>query len=525
MTTALYLRLSSADEKNSNKFEYGDSDSIKNQRDLLTEFVKNHADLQGTEIIEICDDGFSGTNFERPGMKQLLELVKNGGVNCIVVKDFSRFGRNYIESGDYIEQIFPLMGVRFISVNDGYDSFTQDISAGNLNVAFMNLIHDLYSKDLSVKIKTSQRQKWEKGDNIAAHTIFGYVKSPDDKNKLIIDENAAAIVRQIFDMGIAGKRIREIVYTLNESGIPTPNRYKLDYLNCKRDWKRNNGAEFWNKSAVQRIIKDERYTGKFICGKRRNHSVGSKKQVAVSENEWVVKENAFEAIISEDTFIKVQQLLKERPSVTKQAKKQRIIYGKIRCAECGLIMQRRPYKNPLYVCETPKFKHSPNCVQKQILESDIENVLFEMIKMQIKIFTDNKEQRKIETDTLENKRIKKSMQLQELYKTLKQFEKERILLYETYKDEKITREIYLTEREKFNVKINILENEITELKSQFEKNTIVQINPIEQEYMRFAEVIEMGEVHLLTREIVDCLINSIIVYDSNKIEIELKQHS
>jgi len=297
--TAIYLRLSSSDEND------GDSDSIINQRGLLTDFIVNQPDLRGTKITEICDDGYSGTNFERPGVKRLLELVQKGEIDCIIVKDFSRFGRNYIETCDYIEQIFPCLGVRFISVNDGYDSDKADISAGNLNVAFLNLIHDLYAKDISEKIRTAQKVSWEKGVISTPSAIFGYVKSPDDRHRIIIDKPAADIVRKIFGMAADGHTDTEIARFLNADNIPTPGEYKTaaGYKNRAVTGAR----KFWNSNTVRKIVTDEKYTGKAIFGKTRRKSVGSRQSFAVCKSEWITKKNAFEAIVPEDIFIRAQK--------------------------------------------------------------------------------------------------------------------------------------------------------------------------------------------------------------------------
>lgn len=508
MITAIYLRLSNADEKITN--EYDDSNSIKNQRDLLTSYIASQYDLCDSNIIEISDDGFTGTNFERPGMKRLLELVKSGDVNCIIVKDFSRFGRNYIEAGEYIEHLFPFMGVRFISVNDGYDSQKEDISAGNINVAFMNLIHDLYAKDISLKVKTAQKTKWEKGENIIGHPIFGYVRSTTDKYKIVVDEQAAAVVRQIFDMAVKGIKIRDIAKTLNESNIPTPNKYGRDFLNCKRDWKKINSAEIWTFSKIRRIITDERYTGKSICGKSRRLEVGGSKYAAVPENEWIVKDNAFKAIVSKDTFEKAQSKKKQTKKFRTPPKlKQRIIYAKIRCGSCGMALKRQAYITPSFICETPQYTHSPDCVHERISESKIEKIVFEVIRRQIDIFVERDRLRLSKTDSSKNKI---SLKIQELQRSIQKLTRDKISLYDRYKDEKISREDYMSEREMLTLQIDGMEKQIQELNLEL----LTQEKSAEREYTKFSEATE------LTCEMVDSVVEGIIVYSADRIEINLK---
>jgi DNA invertase Pin-like site-specific DNA recombinase len=513
MTTAIYLRLSSADEnKNFANAEIIDSNSIKNQRDLLTAFVKNHADLRDSQIIEICDDGFSGTSFNRPGVKKLLELVKDGGVNCVVVKDFSRFARNYIEAGDYIEQIFPFLGVRFISVNDGYDSVEQDVSAGNLNVAFMNLIHDLYSKDLSVKVRTAQRQKWEKGEIIAAYTIFGYVKSPENKHQVIIDEPAAKTVRQIFDMAVNGCKTTKIAKILNDNGVCTPNGYKIAE-GYKRNYITANMPMFWTDKVVRTIIKDERYMGIAIFGKTKSKALGSRITTDVGRSDWIVRENAFDAVVSKDIYWKAQKVLKRHSPTSKKSENRRLVYKTV-CGGCGRALKRLAYKEPVFICRTPGFTNSPDCFCGRIAEKELEHILFGTIRQQIEIFAERENQKRENGDLLDTERNELTAQIQNLQNSLRQFESERILLYERYKDGEISRDDYLPEREKINTEIAMLENMLQSL--EFEQTAQNEPKLAVKKYAKFVGFAE------LTREMVDCLVGSIIVYNGGRAEVILK---
>jgi len=510
-TAAIYCRLSRDDGNDA------ESNSIVTQRAMLERYAKE----QGFSVYDCyIDDGWSGTNFDRPGMKQMLELVRKGDIDCVIVKDFSRFGRNYIEAGDYIEYLFPFMGVRFISVNDGYDSSKEDISAGNLNVAFMNLIHDLYAKDISEKTKTSQRLKWEKGENIAGHPIYGYSKAETNRHKLIIDKTAAAVVRQIFDMAVKGVEIKDIAKTLNDSNIPTPNKYGRIFSNCTRDWKRTNSTEFWTRSNIRRILTDERYTGKSICGKWRRIEIGNQKYTAVPESEWIVKDNAFEAIVSHDTFIKAQ---KNRRSISIQTvksvskvKKQRIIYAKIRCGSCGLALKRQPYKNPVFVCETPKYTHSPDCIKERILESKIELALFETIQRQIEVFADYERLQRDKSVLFGRKRDEISAQICDLTKSMQKHTQNRISLYDNYKDNIINRENYITERGMLTSQIDGIEKQIQILEFEFEQILLSNTKSVEIDCTKFANFKE------LTREMVDNLVESVIVYNGDRMEINLK---
>ena len=223
--TAMYIRLSMEDEDVSlNRKE--ESNSISSQRELLEAFIGNHSELKDTKVQEYCDDGFTGTKFERPGYMKLMEDVRADKISCIVVKDLSRLGRDYIEVGSLLEQIFPLYQVRVIAVNDNYDSDNYDGSTGGMNVAFKNLIYMLYSRDLSNKICSAKHTRILNGENISGQLRYGYVKDPNDKHKIIVDPEAAEVVKLIFELTAQGKRKTEVANYLNAHGIDTPSAYK-----------------------------------------------------------------------------------------------------------------------------------------------------------------------------------------------------------------------------------------------------------------------------------------------------------
>ena len=218
MRTAIYLRISSEDA-DLRTGEKNESESISNQRSLLREYVSSHADLSDSEILEFCDDGWSGTNFERPAVKALLEQVRRGQINCILVKDLSRFGRDYLTVGDYISRVFPFLGVRFISVNDGFDS-SNPLDIDSLDTSFRTLIYDLYSRDLSRRVKSAKRARAERGAFLSPYAPYGYVKDPEDKNHLLVDTEAADVIRRIFQMAADGAKPWQIAAALKKYRMP-----------------------------------------------------------------------------------------------------------------------------------------------------------------------------------------------------------------------------------------------------------------------------------------------------------------
>ena len=297
---AKYLRLSIEDAKT-------DSLSIENQHRLLDRYIAE-MDILGAVVKEFVDNGYSGTNFERPAIQELLELVRLGQVNCIIVKDFSRFGRNMIENGYYIERVFPLYGVRFIAVSDAYDSAEHEGSTGGLDVAFKFLIHEQYSRDLSQKIKSAKREKALRGESVTKNCAFGFKKVD---GRLEIDEPAAETVRLIFGLHNEGHGLTEIAARLCKDKRPTPGEHKR---------RTNNPNCLWNPAHIHSILRDEQYIGTYIAGKTKSLEVGSRNPVKVDESEWIKIPDHHPAIVEKAVFHAVRERLGQRRTPQRRRK-------------------------------------------------------------------------------------------------------------------------------------------------------------------------------------------------------------
>ena len=266
-----YYRLSKEDG------DKAESDSIVNQKALVREFLKMHPDIQIYE--ERVDDGYTGVNFERPSFQAMLEDIKSGKINCVIVKDLSRFGRNYIEAGRYIEKIFPYLGVRFIAINDNIDTASAMSASDELLIPFNNLINDAYCRDISIKVRSHLDIKRENGQYISPFAPYGYKKSEQNKNQLVIDEKPASVVRQIFKWKIDGMSAARIADKLNHLGIPTPIEYKHmngETLHCEFQKKPDSK---WMANSVNRILGNEVYTGVLVQGKTSSPSYKVRKRV------------------------------------------------------------------------------------------------------------------------------------------------------------------------------------------------------------------------------------------------------
>lgn len=289
---AMYLRLSIEDEGSRDE-----SNSISNQRKLIGEYIHHNLELCRYEVVEFCDSGYSGTNMERPGMRKLQEAVKNGNIKCVIVKDMSRFSRDYIEMGTYLNQIFPSQGVRFISINDHYDSREHEGTIIEFDTAFRTLLYDFYSKDISVKVKASFANKCANGEYVFGQVPFGYEKSRTVKNAVIVNEKEAAVVRHIFDLAMQGKSSTQIAEQLNKEGVPTITQMRNSNRKCA-----DGKIHFWHGNAVRRILNNRFYLGEMAYGKSIRKSVGSKNGILVKREEWKVIKDHHEALISEKTF-------------------------------------------------------------------------------------------------------------------------------------------------------------------------------------------------------------------------------
>lgn len=388
---AIYLRLSKEDEKNRGFSNCGsapatqipqavekdkaldqkeESNSITMQRALIRKYIaENFADYK---IIEFCDDGYTGTNFDRPGMQQMLERIRNGEIDCVVVKDFSRFARDYIELGTYLEQIFPFLGVRFISVNDGYDSASAQGDIAGMDVNFKNLLYDLYSRDLSGKVRSSLSVRKEKGQYVSANAPFGYEKDPKDRHALLVAEDEAEVVRRIFSLTLEGHTSVEIAKLLNETGVKTPVEFRIEKGKTSRMPK---GERFlWSSSTICQILKNEIYIGNIVQKKYTKDFVGGKNHLNPRED-WLVSYGHHEPIINKEVFAKVQEsrgnnrrrafqaacmLNKKSP----QDHETHPLVGKLVCGCCKRNLHYRRGLNPYFTCSNRYSDAMENCVRR-----------------------------------------------------------------------------------------------------------------------------------------------------------------
>ena len=363
---AMYLRLSREDSDVRTTADTGsagsaeatfrdESNSIGSQRELIRSFIREQEDIELFDCY--ADDNYSGSNFERPEFKRMISDIRAGRVNCVIVKDLSRFGRDYIETGRYLDQIFPALGVRFIALTDRYDSFSADAGERNIVLPVKNFINDSYCRDISTKVKSQLAIKRRKGECLAAFAVYGYRKSAEDRNRLLVDDYAAGIVRRIFAWKIEGMAVSAIAEKLNGLHILSPKEYKKSLgLNYRGGFTRGSDSR-WSSPSVRRILTNEVYLGHLVQGRTERVNYKVKKCVEKPKEEWIRVENTHEPIISADDFAIVQNLLKADGRISPEKKEISPFMGLLFCGDCREQMVRRVnrYKGTekvYYICST-----------------------------------------------------------------------------------------------------------------------------------------------------------------------------
>lgn len=393
---AMYLRLSRDDSDVGEVTDRGgsiksESNSIGNQRELIRAYIHDHEDIELYDIY--IDDGFSGSNFDRPEFKRMINDMEAGKVNCIIVKDLSRFGRDYIESGRYIQKIFPSLGVRFIAITDHFDSFHADAGESGIVLPVKNFINDSYCRDISMKVKSQLEVKRKNGECIAAFAPYGYKKAEHDKNQLVVDEYAAEIVKKIYSWKMEGLAVSAIAGKLNALGILSPKEYKKSVgINFQSGFS-GAGTSKWSGITVKRILTNEIYLGHLVQGKTEKINYKLKKSVEKPETEWIRVENTHEAIISEDNFQIVQNLLQVDSRISPILEKNSLFSGLLFCGDCGEQMIRRVnrYKGKqkiYYICSTKN--RGEGCTRHSIREDVLVSLVMEAVKKYANCFLEEK---------------------------------------------------------------------------------------------------------------------------------------
>ena len=510
---AYYLRLSLDDGT------INDSNSIANQRQFIKEYIYSSDEFFEAQTLEFVDDGYTGTNFDRPGITQLLEAVKKGEIKCIIVKDFSRFGRNFLEVSKYIEQLFPYIGVRFIAINDNYDSINHKGATTEIDVPIRNMINEMYSRDISQKVKSAKQTKIKQGLAVSGRTVFGYKYNTAHSGKIVIDEPAADIVRKIFQLALDGNTIFQIAQLLNAEHLPTPSEYKT-INGDKMKWNTLKEVKhIWKYHSVFNILCDERYTGTFIGGKREFVKFGSSERILKPKEEWIRIPNNHPAIMTQEQFYAANKMINKCPQYIRTKKySYNPFYKKIKCGKCGRMLHYiSNTSNPFYLCKNARYNEY-GCMQGKIHEKELNEAVRDMILIQINLFTHNGKLLQIFKNNIHKPNISTDNFILELNDEIKKLQSDKRKLYERYKNKEMNRILYLQEREILEKTLENKTNECEALiyKKQIHEDIFEKTQQLSQTFLQFQSTTE------LSKEMVDIFIEMVKVYDVDRIEIEFK---
>ncbi len=511
---ALYARLSREDID-----KHEESESIISQKAMLTKYISNQEDMNLVDLY--VDDGYSGTSFNRPNFDRMWEDIKDKKVNCVVVKDLSRFGRNDIEASNFIEVMFPLMNVRFISIIDNVDTYLDPNSASGLLVSFKNIMNAEYSRDLSLKVRSAHQAHRRRGEFIGSFAPYGYMKDPNDHHKLIIDEKAANIVKIIYSMYLQGNSSISIARYLNAQNIPTPYQYKKE--NGSKIYSPNRQCKIvmWSFSTIKTILQHPVYCGDMVQGIRECVSFRDKKKRFKLQEEWIIVKNTHEPIISREDFEKTQNLIKNNKKTYTKPYKEVILSGLCRCGDCGNFMTTGHASSPklfgkyYFKCHSYTMDNS-FCSRHSFRNDKLEEVVFQTIKKYIDLSAQiDKLIKKIDKskqNSLQDNNSKIKEKLEQDVATNKSLIAS---LYVDLKNQTITQEKYITEKNRLE-QLNIdLEQQITTISQS--------INNVKPTQNNFVDTLsKYKHFDTLTFEMAHELIERINIFENEKIEIIFK---
>lgn len=517
---ALYVRLSIEDQRKK------DSHSVENQKCLLMDYIADKPEFILYGIYE--DVQVTGANFERPEFNRMMSDIRKGLINCIIVKDLSRFARNYIDAGQYLEQIFPILGVRFIAINDDYDSALFD-DTGVLSMALKNILNDVNLKETSGRIISAFRVRQQAGDFLGSTPSYGYLKSPEDTHKLIIDPVASKVVKQIFDWKFEGKGDNRIAIELNKLQYLPPKRYfyELGIVKSQRYANMNT----WYRSAIARILRNPIYTGDMYQHQWEVSAISSKRNKRVDPTEWIMVPNTHEPIISREQFQRMQNLLDAKAEKQKAYIKKyeclegipNILKGLVFCGDCGRAMTRHKSNVGsegngvyyVYYCTTHEKIAPDSCTRKNIREVAILNVLNEAIRKQVQLSgVIEKKSKELEA---QNKKLQQtnSSEITSVKRELSKLKSLKLSLYEEYAEGQIGRSEYA--KKKKQVELDI-ENKEAELKKLQERPSEYRnLSEKDQHWMNFLQTLKRKRT--FTGDQIRALVKQIKIYDNAQIEI------
>lgn len=514
---AVYLRLSKEDGDLSGDEEKLESNSIQNQRSLILNYLSQFPNIKIHDVYS--DDGYSGTNFERPDFKRMRSDILEGRVNLVVVKDLSRLGRDYIETGRYVRRIFPTLGIRFVAILDRFDSVTATPSDYNLLLPVKSFINDQYSGDISDKVRSTQKILRSLGKYIGSYVGYGRMKSPEDKHTIILDDYAAGIILEMVKFLYTGESANSLSLWLNRRGVLAPSDYKqLQGINYKSGFRLKQKSQ-WTVMAVKRVLGDPMNYGAIVQGKRRRINYKVHTVIQKPEEEWDVMEDAVPAIMTRDTFDNVQRLLLMDVRKAPGQDKVYLFGGLVHCGDCGGSMIRRMAGGKAYyICKA--YNTEKSCTRHSITEHDLKEITLCLIRQYIKHLVRMEEVLShIDTMDLTPEKVAScDDEIQRRYQELQRYSRLQVSLCESWAEGLIDRDdftefktIYEEESRKLEEQIGYLKVEIEQTAKNWEsgRDWIIQ-------FRQYQDIQELDRVMLIL------LVDEIRIYESRRIGISFR---
>ncbi len=518
-----YIRLSVEDSGKINGYTF------ENQEKLVLDYIDSQQDMYLYRLYS--DNGFSGTKFDRPAFDEMIQDMREGKINCIVVKDLSRLGRNYLEAGNYLEQVFPFFRVRFISINDGYDSISPDVTDESLIIPLKNIINEGYAKDISIKVSSALAAKKRQGKFTGKYPPYGYLKDPADKNHLIVDEETSPIVRRIFRMRDSGMPLGAIAKHLNDEGIPAPAQYLYLKGISREDHYRDS---YWDRTNLKRLLSNQAYLGILVY---RKSEVSFAKGIArhtVPPQDWKKIYGTHEAIIEQELFDSVQAKLEESKQaffnttgINEDYQPENLFRGRIHCSDCGGAMKMTKFvrkesngtvrKYAAYECCRRKDIHDYSCPSRSIRKAALDKAVEEAIRFHIQAFLDAESviQKLNRTPAGRAKSSDVQGQIRERQRRIAKVERLSTGIYEDYREGILNETEYLSIRKSYAVERERLQQEVdtlVEQESQYSETFQCQ-GPLSERIRRYQEF------KVLNREIIEAFIADIRVHTDSHLEI------
>ena len=507
---AVYLRLSVDDGQKA------ESNSISNQKELINSYIKKEKDIKVIDYY--IDDGYTGTSFDRPGFQRLLLDMKDNKINTVIVKDLSRLGRNYVEVGNYMEQIFPLYKIRFIAINDNIDSFKEPKSADNIIVPIKNLMNDEYARDISNKVRSTLNTKKEKGEFIGSVAPYGYLKDPNNKYKFVIDPYASKIVKKIFSMILKGHSKNYIIDELNKIGVLPPRLYQMKDKKYKFQITEN--MKIWDRFKIDKILKNRVYIGELAQSKKKTISHKVHKIIENTSGNWIVIKENHESIIKKEDFEQVQNVIYGRDIRINNEKKYDIFSGHIRCGECkNTFTKMKVGKYEYYYCSSHVRKKK--CLMKDsIRKEELNKIILEAINLQIDLVLDL--DKKIDS-IVYLEEINYDMEIlkyriKDINNKITKYEKLKYDIESDYNNKIIIKEDYIEYKteydnylKQYKIDKEIINNKISSINKNNFKNKS-WINKFK----------EYNRIKKLNKTVINELIEDVYIYINNNIKIVFK---